>query len=286
MFGGAEEKRSLRVLPQVTLDNDSRAIDPDHIERIDLASAARRRCGARLNDKCRMTADLVACGRASRVADVKVAGEQYVDAAAGEGRHRHARPSDQMPVVVTGGQIEWMMRDNDLGDTFAQRREAAPHARQLVFADPPSLERQRARGVDAQYRNLIVGKERLQVASNVAPVFVERLQHSAEHIVQLHIMIAGHHDLRRWQRVEKTTGLPKLLGTRTLRKVPRNANQVGFYSRDQLDKRFDQRMVDATEMEVRQVNKGAHARLRCFAYTAPALRSPGTMTRNAPGRTR
>src|SRR4051812_862347 len=89
------------------------------------------------------------------------------------------------------------------------------------------------------------------------------------------VVVARHDDLRLRQRVEKRTRLLELVRTRPLCKVARDCDEIRFNLSHGADQRINQRRIDASEVQVREMNYRSHY--------APSL---GTSTRNARSRTR
>ena len=88
----------------------------------------RARDRPRLDDQCAVAGNLVAFRRVADVADVQMSGEKQVGANLGELRHRDLRAADEVLGAVGVGQIERVMRDDDLdqcGGRRLRRRSAA-----------------------------------------------------------------------------------------------------------------------------------------------------------------
>ena len=206
------------------------------------------------------------------MAGVQVAGEQHVDAAAGERRHREVGAADPLVGVPAGGEVERVMGDDDLDDLVGQRRQRRAQTLQLLEVDAAVLDDERARGVDADDRELGVDEGRLQVGADVALVVGERPQHAREDVVERHVVVARHDDLRCRQAREEVARRGEQLAARALRQVAGDDDDVGADPLHRRDQRVEQRRVDAAEVQVRQVDEGAHRRQPAGAGTA--TRSP------------
>src|SRR5947209_9972612 len=86
-LGEAGPERFRFGLPHAALNLRVRALEADDVEGVGLAAPAGRGGRARLHEERGVAADAVTLGCVSRVADVQVAGEQYVRAAGGERLH-------------------------------------------------------------------------------------------------------------------------------------------------------------------------------------------------------
>src|SRR3954463_7711944 len=85
----------------------------------------------------------------------------------------------------------------------------------LLVADAPVLERERARGVDPEHSDALELEERAKRLVNEPPVARQRREETAEHVVKRHVMIAGHAKplvIRLAQPLEEMAGLFELLG--------------------------------------------------------------------------
>ena len=100
--------------PGPAFDREIWPVDLNHVQRIRLAAAARRCACPRRNDNGRVARHLVALGGLAGVGNVKMTGQEKIDAAFGQRLHGQARTPDHA-AGRAGGQIEGMMRDHDLG---------------------------------------------------------------------------------------------------------------------------------------------------------------------------
>src|SRR2546423_12814580 len=80
-----------RWLPLKPFDRNPEMIQPDYVERVGLATSARRSRGACLHHQCRMPGDVIALRGVSRVTDVQMTGEKKIGSAIRQSHHRHLR---------------------------------------------------------------------------------------------------------------------------------------------------------------------------------------------------
>ena len=104
------------------------------------------------------------------MADVKVAGKEKIGAAVRHSLHCQSRSSDQMPLIMSLRQIEWMMRDNYLDAVRTGSGKFLLHPADLLFVDASTFNRQRAGGVDSEHGDLFVMIKGPQVVRDVITV--------------------------------------------------------------------------------------------------------------------
>src|ERR1044072_2661788 len=108
-------KRGGRWVPRKLFNNYRRVSKAKQIERIRLASLARR-CGrTRLYDEGRVSVNVISL-RMTGMTDMQVSGKKQISAAISEPRHRHPRSSHQIALVVAFGQIKWVVSHNHFND--------------------------------------------------------------------------------------------------------------------------------------------------------------------------
>ena len=90
----------------------------------------------------------------------------------------------------------------------------------------PPLKVERARGVDAEHRDLVVDERGLEVGVDVALVVAERAEEALPDVVERHVVVAGHHQLRHRQPVEEGARLLELRGAGALREVARDGDEL------------------------------------------------------------
>src|SRR5436190_17206837 len=152
------------------------------------------------------------------------------------------------------------MGNDDLQHRLGERLEAALDRRHLLLVDAPVLERERARGVDADDRDLVVDERRLEVGLDDATVLAERAEKALPDAVQRHVVIARNDDLRARQAIEKGACVLELALAGALREVARDDDDIGLRVAHGREQRLDQLGVDAAEVKVGEVNEGSHGR--------------------------
>ena len=151
-----------------------------------------------------------------------------------------------------------MMRDDDARQTGRQTAQAFPQGIDLLVADAAILERQGAGRVDAQHGDFLVHVLGRQIVRHMAPVLHQRRQEAGKDVVEGHVMVARHDDLRPRQAVEKVTCLLELGAAGALREVARDHHHVRFQPLDERAQGCQQVRVDPAEMQVGQMHDGTH----------------------------
>jgi hypothetical protein len=172
-----------------------------------------------------------------------------------------------------------MVGDDDLRHRLAERREAAPDRRHLLVVDAAVLERERARGVDADDRDLAVDEGRLEVAVDDSTVLAQRAEEALPDAVERHVVVARDHQAGRREPGEEVARFLELRLLRALGQVARDDDEVGADAVDVGDQRLDQRRIGAAEVEVGEVDEGTHGQNR--AAGVPAAAGAATTTRLA-----
>src|SRR6266550_5204328 len=93
IFETRNREDSLFSLPDKAFDCNLGMPDADHVERIRLPAASRRRGGTRLDNQRRMAVYLVALRRVSGMTDMQMAGKKKISAALSQANHCQARAS-------------------------------------------------------------------------------------------------------------------------------------------------------------------------------------------------
>jgi len=220
-------------------------------------AAARRGCRARLDHECRIAGDPVGLGSAC-LAEMEMPGEQQIDAALREDLERRTRAADQVDVARLVGEVERVVGDDDLGHRRAEWREAAADRRHLLVVDAPVLERQRARGVDADDGDLVVDEGRLEVGRDHPPVLAERAQEPLPDAIERHVVVARNDDRRCPDAGEEIARLLELRLLRALRQVARDDDDIGPDRFDTREQRLDQSGIDAAEVQVGEMDDRSH----------------------------
>ena len=97
---------------------------------------------------------------------------------------------------------------------------------------------------------------------DIAAIARERRQEAPKHIVERHVMIAGHAEhfmARLAQPLEELARLLELLGSGALGEVAADDDEVGLELVDAPLDGVDQSLVVGAEMEIGQVNEASHA---------------------------
>src|ERR671919_1735879 len=140
--GGSHEGAA----PQrVLLDLEAPRPDLEQVEGVRLLARAARARGARLHEQRAHSLNAL-CGVAD-AGRMQVSGDEDIHAAIRQPLERH----------------KWMMRDDDLHHVLLQRAELPLDALDLRRADAAALEDERARGVDAEHRDLFVAVAGLEL---------------------------------------------------------------------------------------------------------------------------
>ena len=167
-------------------------------------------------------------------------GQQHVH---GNLRERfHGRLGAQHDAIAdnAGRQIERVMRDHDF-DVSRYGCESRPQLLQLTPIDPAVLAGKRARSIDPRHGDLIINIEWLEVIRDPAPEPVELAEQPGKNVAQRHIMIAGHDNFRKRDRIQKVARFQKLPGARALGQVAGYCDEIGFRDRDEIEQRPDDR---------------------------------------------
>src|SRR2546423_791379 len=166
-----------------------------------------------------MSLNLITLRRAAGMTNVKMAGEKHVSAAFRQPGHRHLRAANQIAIIVAAGEIERMMRHQNLDDVIRQRAKPFRYPRKLQSINATALYYQRARGAHANYNHLVVGKRRLKVWRDVTPEFVQGAKEPVVNVIERHVMIPRDDNLWLRELVEECARLLKLARARPLRQV-------------------------------------------------------------------
>ena len=89
--GGGEEKRAMLAVPGEALDGNGGAIDLTDIEGVKFAASAGGGGGTGVDDERGMAGDFVTRGAFAGTADMQMAGEDEIHAAARKTGHGHVR---------------------------------------------------------------------------------------------------------------------------------------------------------------------------------------------------
>src|SRR5918998_1492656 len=123
-------------------------------------------------------------------AEMEMARQDHIDPAPSKTMDGHGGTADHFVFTISAGQIERMVRHDNADDVGTATVQAGATAQNLALIYSPILKRERAGGVDPEYRDLRIGIKRFDVVANVAPVGRERPQPSCQWVVQWYIVIA------------------------------------------------------------------------------------------------
>ena len=144
--------------PFPALHVDRGMLDAQHVEGVQLAAAARGDRGAGLHDQRGVSGDAVPRGGVARVAEVEVAGQENVGAAARRVPAMAMRgAADEIALGAARRQVEGMVGDDDLGDAVVEASQRRLNTQlDLLAVDASALQGKGARGVDAHHHDLVV----------------------------------------------------------------------------------------------------------------------------------
>lgn len=125
-------------------------------------------------------------------------------------------------------------------------------------------------------------------------VLAQRLQQARGDVEERDVMVARHHQLRVRQGVQELTRLLELGAACALGEVARDHDQVGFQLMHLGDQRRDDLRIGAAEVQVGEMDDGAHqssphslaSMPGCCSGGAAGCSSGGTITVSEAGRTR
>ena len=152
------------------------------------------------------------------------------------------------------GQIERVMRHHDLPDAIGKPAELSFHPQHLPLIDTPAFDDEPPGGIDAGNRDFIIEVERLQVIGNILLVDVKPTSKPRIDVVQRHVMIPRHDDLRCWKRPQERTGFFELTGPGTLRQVAGNGDYVRLDLTNRMDQLLDDGVIRSTEVDIGKVD--------------------------------
>ena len=95
------------------------------------------------------------------------------------------------------------MRDDDADEAGRGAREVLHDLVDLSFVDLALPHRERSRGVDADHDDLVVPEHRREIGRDGARISRQRRDETREQVVERHIVIAGHDQPRKRQRVQE-----------------------------------------------------------------------------------
>ena len=107
-----------------------------------------------------------------------------------------------------------MVGDEDPGLRLGHAAEAVADERHLLVADPPVLEGQRARRVDAEHGEPLALEPGAEIVVDMAPIAAQRTREALQDVVERHVVIAGDAQRRqpgRLEPVEEGAGLVEIV---------------------------------------------------------------------------
>lgn len=184
------------------------------------------------------------------MAHMQVTGEKNIGTAPDKAGHHLFRTSNDVVLVETIGQIEWMMRDNHLQFLVVDAAQLVNQLLDLLLAYASALDRQRPRRIDAENCHRVIVILRGQVVCDVLFEFRKGIHEPVEDIVKRHIVIAGNDELRLRKPAEKYSSLFELAAASSLRQIAGNDNQIGTQLTNLFDQTFDNARIGVAEVYV------------------------------------
>ena len=157
--------------------------------------------------------------------------------------------------------MERVVRHDNLHRLLARVLECLTCVSQVRRSDGAVLHREGSRGVEAHGHELLISVDGPQIGRDVAPVVAERIEEPAGDIVERHIVIARHYQLRTRQRIQECAGLAELPGSRALCEVAGDGHEVRIQAPDDSEHGCDDCRVRASEMHIREMDNATHCRL-------------------------
>lgn len=154
-----------------------------------------------------------------------------------------------------------VMRNENPDLAWRDRTEALLHEADLLLVDAPILERERARGVEAQHRDLTIFEPRAEDIVDVVPIALQRCSETSYNIVERYVVIAGHQKKGmacRTQSLEIVRRRLKLMRARALREVARNDDEVRPLLAQPLFCRRHDGWIVCAKMYIGQVRDAGH----------------------------
>jgi hypothetical protein len=143
-----------------------------------------------------------------------------------------------------------MVRNDNASHFFSARSQALTASRNLPPVDPAILKGKQANRIDSLNDDFIVGVKRLQVFADVPLVFLERVEAPGNHIVERDVVISGHNDLRKWQRVQEFPGFFEFAAVRALSQIAGDYDNIWFSCQNRGDQRRHRGAGQASEVRV------------------------------------
>jgi hypothetical protein len=115
------------------------------------------------------------------------------------------------------------------------------------------------RAIQSNHRHLVVYDDRLEIFSDV-PLIGPKWRGEPRHeIVERHIVVARHNELGKRKHVEKRSRCGEFAAPGALGEIAGYGNQIWIDSSNPMNQRRDDPVVDAAEMQIRNMNNRSHA---------------------------
>src|SRR5919206_4056206 len=121
-----------------------------------------------------------------------------------------------------------MMSYDYLYDSTPQRAELFSQKSNLRFVDATTFKDRRTCGIHACNNHFVVFINGLEISSDVALVFCQRLKKTGIDIVKRNVMIPRHHYLWLWQSIEERTRMLELVRAGALCEVAGDGDDIRF----------------------------------------------------------
>jgi hypothetical protein len=158
--------------------------------------------------------------------------EQQMDAGIGECAKREDRTPGQFDpgLPVRGG--DGVVRHDDFPLVCGQMGEDVADMRHLVQRDPPILPGEAPRRVEPEHHHFLIGIDAvLHAGRGDMPVeFGEGFEEPPAHIIERHIVIAGHHQRRPGNAIEEMPRLGEFRIPCALGEIAADRDRSGRYS--------------------------------------------------------
>ena len=213
-------------IPDEMFNGDRVAVDAQEIEGVGFTPYSRGNRGARFDNQRRPSADVVTLCGGSSERDVQVTGEKHVNAFARKLLDRFRTWTRASKWRAGMWLVERMVGHQNTNYGRRELLEQMENAAQLAPPDSSAADGERARRIRANQGDFIVDLKRREVVGHVPTVLTQRTEEPGEHVVQRHIVVAGHEQLRLRQGVEECAGGLELPRTSAFRKVSRYDQHV------------------------------------------------------------
>ena len=206
-----------------------------------------------------MAGDSVALRSVADMTDVEMSGEENIDAGRSQLLHRHRRAPHQMFVSMCWREIERVVADHDPSHPGRGRSQARRRAGNLGVIEPATaMEWNGSRTVQSHRNHLIVFEDRFEILVDMAAIAAKRIEQAGREVEQRYVVVAWDHQHRKHKAIEKAASLSELAVTRPLCEIARDSDEIGSDALDGLDQRRDEPGIDATEMNIGEMDDRSH----------------------------